>query len=331
MMFKYDDMFYKIIEKEMDEKIIMPLIIEWTSPKSVIDLGCAEGAWLREVLHQDPQIEILGVDGDYIKRERLKIPVEKFMAADLQKPIVLERKFDLAISTEVAEHLEERFINVYLDNIAKASEQVLFSAAVPGQGGTNHVNEQWQSYWIEKFMRKGYHCDYSIRDYFWDEERINSWRRQNLLFFSKKGTALAPAKQLKNVIHPEERIRIEKDLERKFEDDMRYFISHPEVYIKLEQTIKRLLAKNKKIVIYPYGRNGRLCEQILYAKYNVKEYIIADNKAVIEGKRIYRAEELEKQRENICVIDTCGNELIHEEVLEEIQQYVEVSDIYTVF
>ena len=160
------------------------------------------------------KIEILGIDGDYVHRDRLKIPAKNFLAADLRAPIFLEKRFDLAISTEVAEHLEEEQEEVYLENITKTSDQILFTAAVPGQMGVNHINEQWQSYWIKKFRERGYYCDYSIRDYFWNDKRINSWRRQNILYFSKKETKLAEGKPLMDVIHPEERERVQKELKK---------------------------------------------------------------------------------------------------------------------
>lgn len=80
-----------------------------------------------------------------INRKRLKY-LKNFEAVDLRKPTVLGREFDLAISTEVAEHLKESFADVFVDNITNAAKQILFSAAIPNQGGVHHVNEQWQSY-----------------------------------------------------------------------------------------------------------------------------------------------------------------------------------------
>ena len=183
MMFEYSEEFYKNIEEiKADEKIIMPLIMQWISPDSIVDFGCGGGLWLAEVLRQKKEIDILGMDGYYAKQS-IRIPEDKFMAVDLRKPIFLERKFDLAISTEVAEHLEEQYADVLVDSMTRAADEILFSAAVPGQLGTHHINEQWQSYWIDKFEERGYYCDYSVRNYFWGDKRINSWRRQNLLFF----------------------------------------------------------------------------------------------------------------------------------------------------
>ncbi len=327
-MFQYDEKFYNYVRQtKKDEEIIMPFIIQRLSPKSIIDFGCGEGAWLKEALHYNNEIEVFGLDGDYIEKERLRISEKQFMATDLQKPIILGRHFDLAISTEVAEHLEESFVDIFLDNITNASDQILFSAAVPGQGGVHHVNEQWQSYWIEKFEKRGYYCDYSVRNYFWNKTEISSWRKQNLLFFSKERKSLAPDCKLNDVIHPQELYRIINEMEKRLE----IYIMHPEIYIKLDRILAKLVLQNKKIVIYPYGTNGRLCEKILQHKYGIDNYIISDNNVVIRDKRIYRVDELKNFDEEFNVIETCSNIDFHKEVLQNLIKYIDSKKIYSAF
>lgn len=99
----------------------------------------------------------------------------------------------------------------------------------------------------------------------------------------------------------------------------------------MEQTIKKLISSDKKIVIYPYGGNGKLCEKILRDKYEVKDYILADNVVKEDGKNIFRAAQLKDLADVISVIDTCRNPLIHEEVLNEIRKYVDQENIHSVF
>ena len=41
--------------------------------------------------------------------------------------------------------------------ITKHGDAVLFSAAIPGQGGQDHLNEQWPEYWQKKFEVNGYY------------------------------------------------------------------------------------------------------------------------------------------------------------------------------
>ncbi len=331
-MFQYDTLFYEDIRQmKRDEKIIMPLVMERLNPCSVVDFGCGEGLWLAEALRWNPKAEILGIDGDYVKRKRLRIREECFMAADLTKAVSLGRKFELAISTEVAEHLEEEYADIFLDSLTAASDQILFSAAVPGQGGTHHVNEKWQSYWISKFERRGFYCDTSLRDHVWGETGINSWRRQNLLFFSRKKTRIIPGAEPMDVIHPEERVRVRMEAEKNFEERVEHFIRYPEIYAKLDQIIAELASGTRRIVIYPYGLNGWLCERILVAKYGIKDYLIADNRYQKEGKKILTAKDLAEAQGELVVIDTCGNPAVHREVLRELKQYVDERCIYSAY
>src|SRR4029077_19644174 len=100
--------------------------------------------------------DILGLDGDYVSREKLAIPAQNFMAMDLTGPISVERTFDLVVSLEVAEHLPADCSSGFVDALTRLGPVVLFSAAAPYQGGAQHVNEQWPEYWAKLFSRKGY-------------------------------------------------------------------------------------------------------------------------------------------------------------------------------
>src|SRR5262245_20958009 len=148
-------------------RIIVPLIMELIGPKSVVDVGCGLGTWLSVFRHHGVE-RILGIDGDYVNRQRLEIAQHEFFVRDLSSPTPIDRGFDLAVSLEVAEHLPERSADSFVDFLTSLAPVVLFSAAVPCQGGTNHLNEQWPDYWAARFESRGYRtCDY-IRDRIWD-------------------------------------------------------------------------------------------------------------------------------------------------------------------
>jgi hypothetical protein len=51
------------------------------------------------------------------------------------------KRFDLAISLEVAEHLPEGSAGALVSTLIEAAPVVVFSAAIKGQSGTNHINE----------------------------------------------------------------------------------------------------------------------------------------------------------------------------------------------
>jgi len=108
--------------------------------ESVVDVGCGTGIWL-SVLKEKGVKTIQGYDGNWVfNAEALAIPRECFAAVDLNKVFEADRRFDLAISMEVAEHLAPESSANFVRSLTRLSDIVLFSAAVPGQGGTNHIN-----------------------------------------------------------------------------------------------------------------------------------------------------------------------------------------------
>lgn len=151
---------------------------------SVIDIGCGAGSWL-SVCQELGIKDVYGVDGEYVDCQRLLIPQDKFEPHDLSQPYIPLRKYDMAISLEVAEHLPESAADAFVQTLTRCSENILFSAAVPGQNGVGHINEQWPSYWVPKFQALGYQCDAYARFKFWHDEDIENWYRQNILLFKK--------------------------------------------------------------------------------------------------------------------------------------------------
>src|SRR2546427_1539345 len=81
-------------------EVIVPLVAQLLPVRSVVDIGCGDGTWLR-VFRELGVDEILGIDGEYVARELLQIPEDCFDAVDLTKSFHLGRVFDLAMSLEV--------------------------------------------------------------------------------------------------------------------------------------------------------------------------------------------------------------------------------------
>ncbi len=172
-----------------DPRKIVPIVLNCLPYKvnSVIDFGCGTGTWLRAFKESGVK-DILGIDGNWCNRNLLfeNIDESEFMNSDLEKLISLPRSYDLVVSLEVAEHLSEQSADVFVKSLISAGNTILFSAAIPGQGGFNHINEQWPSYWICKFQEYGY-CVYDIiRDQIADDEKIFSWYKQNMILFVHK-------------------------------------------------------------------------------------------------------------------------------------------------
>ena len=149
---------------------------------SVCDVGCGDGTWLR-VFRDEGVANIVGIDGEYVTRYLLQIPVADFQPMDLRQEVRLQRSFDLVISLEVAEHLSEDRPVGFVEDLTRLTPVVLFSAANPGQGGRDHVNEQWQTYWTAIFADNDYIVCDVIRPKIWRNRRIAYWYRQNTLIF----------------------------------------------------------------------------------------------------------------------------------------------------
>ncbi len=180
----YTSQFYAERKSGSNESasVVVPLVLELVQCSSVIDVGCGTGEWL-SVFSENGVTDILGVDGGYVDKDLLQIPRDKFMSRDLENDFAFDRSFDLAISLEVAEHLPSEAGRTFVESLTKLSPVVLFSAAVPFQEGTNHVNEQWPDYWVEQFRS----CDFTpvdcLRRKLWNNPHIDWWYRQNLMFY----------------------------------------------------------------------------------------------------------------------------------------------------
>ncbi len=157
--------------------------------------------------------EIVGVDGEYVDRSRLLIPKNAFLSHDLTIQLDLSRRFDLTVCLEVGEHLDQSAEGALLSTICAHSDVVLFSAAIPHQGGTDHRNERWQPYWAERFICRGYQPFNVLRPMFWNDPRVAPWYRQNAMIYvreadrysRKLAEAIRPMRSLSGlpVVHPE--------------------------------------------------------------------------------------------------------------------------------
>lgn len=180
---KYFD--YIISGASRSAKEIVLLVMDLINPKSVVDIGCGLGTWLSAFSDQGVK-DILGIDGGWVNQEHLVIPKENFLVFDLRKPLYLDGQFDLVISLEVAEHLPSEMAETIVNTLTNMGPVILFSAAIPLQGGTNHLNEQWPEYWAEIFLRNDYVTIDCIRKHIWKNEKVEYFYAQNMLIFASR-------------------------------------------------------------------------------------------------------------------------------------------------
>lgn len=185
---QYTSSFYKGHEKGSYDsaKVILPIVNKLIQPKSVIDVGCGIGLWLK-VWKEDYNIEdIKGIEGAYVNDKMFSLPSEYIQIHDLKTPLNSSRKYDIAMSMEVAEHLPEANAAQFIQTLTSLSDVILFSAAMIGQEGTYHLNEQMPEYWAKKFAKHNYvPIDY-IRPLVWNDDKVMYWYKQNVLLFVKK-------------------------------------------------------------------------------------------------------------------------------------------------
>lgn len=162
---------------------ITSILYHQISVRSVLDVGCARGTWLR-AWSERGIMDLYGVDGDYVDCRKLEIPISNFTTANLNAAFDLGRKFDLVQSLEVGEHIEENASDIFVDSLARhARRYILFSAAPPGQGGEYHVNEQPYEFWRKKFEERGFATLDTVRPTIANDNRISYWYRYNTLLF----------------------------------------------------------------------------------------------------------------------------------------------------
>lgn len=184
--------------------VIVPKIIQLFHPASVLDVGCGIGTWL-SVFNEFGVQDYFGIDGDHADEKLLAeyIDLKKFKAFDLSEPFDLNRKFDLVLCLEVAEHLPESAAATFIECLCNHGDTIVFSAAIPGQGGQNHINEQWPDYWAGLFKKHCYPCYDILRATCWNYAEADWWYRQNILVFSKHPLpGFRATDQVLSLIHP---------------------------------------------------------------------------------------------------------------------------------
>ncbi len=184
-MYQYDEEFYQYINRgafNSANRVLPALIAVLPDPvQSVLDVGCGAGAWLN--VWKTHGAEVVGLDGDYVNGEQLMVDREEFVVADLSKGFNLDRRFTIVQSLEVAEHLPEITAKKFVESLCHHSDMILFSAAPPGQGGENHINEQPYEYWRELFLERGYDMYDPVRPAVLSDSDVKPWYRYNTFLY----------------------------------------------------------------------------------------------------------------------------------------------------
>lgn len=185
----YDKNFFeKNIEySDHSARIFADYVVEKYNPGLLYDFGCGNGIYLK--YFQKRGVDIYGLDGSSAAISHSLVNKRDVALCDLRQEVLLERKADLVICFEVAEHLEEKYSDILVSNLTKNTNGfIFFTAAPPGQGGTDHVNEQLRDYWIKKFDINGFsflgNHTRDVSDYLKKHECV-FWLVNNIMIFKK--------------------------------------------------------------------------------------------------------------------------------------------------
>lgn len=201
---KYDKAFYDMIRPGVQSSAtaLAPTLVALFEPQTVIDVGCGEGWWAEAF--SELGCDVLGVDSGAIPTSPLD---DRFRAVDLTQPFPDLGTWDLAVCLEVAEHLPATRAEGFIKDLCGLAPDIVFSAAIPGQGGVGHINEQPPDYWVKLFRANGFDVSGMLRWMIWDDDRIENWYRQNLLIATSRPESYPdmfghPSAEPFHVVHP---------------------------------------------------------------------------------------------------------------------------------
>lgn len=186
-------------------RVIVPILHKLFRPSFVVDVGCGTGDWL-SVWTEQGDVAIRGFDGPWVPPSGLMIDSSFFVTWNLNETPPPLPKCDLAMCLEVAEHLNSSAATGILDALCAAAPVIVWSAAVPGQGGYGHINERYQHEWVAEFAKRCFEPVDLIRPQVWLDERVSWWYQQNLLVFVHQDSGIrlppSPLPIITSIIHP---------------------------------------------------------------------------------------------------------------------------------
>ena len=189
---------------------VLRLVYDKIKVGSVLDVGCGRGLWLA-VASGLGATETIGIEGPWIEAQSTYIALDHIVRQDLELEFKLNQSFDLVMSIEVGEHLSAAAAETFVTGLVRHGDFVLFSAGIPFQPGTGHINCQFPDYWAGLFAKHGYQPVDFIRRVIWNDSGIHVWIRQNVLafvspeFLSKNPWAreIASHSGPLSIVHPE--------------------------------------------------------------------------------------------------------------------------------
>ncbi len=187
--------------------VLVPILCDWFAPRTVIDAGCGEGWFGRAFADRGRQVVGLDSAIEQASEETFANGGNLRLAQhDLTQDAPLGQA-DLTLCLEVGEHLPEDAAAVLVKSLCASAPIVVFSGALPGQGGHLHVNEQWPTYWADLFAVYDYVFSDDLRWLIWENEGLAPWYRNNIFVIGERETLDGAGRSWRdrplNVVHPD--------------------------------------------------------------------------------------------------------------------------------
>lgn len=187
----YDARYFAAVDRlaAASAAAIAAAIVDDFAPARVLDVGCGTGALLARL--RDAGIEVQGVEYAQAALAVCRQRGLNVRRVDLEQPDASQGigDCDVAVSMEVAEHLPAAVADAFVALLCRAARAVVFTAAVPGQGGSDHVNEQPREYWMAKFEARGLAYDAARTERWrqqWRQRDVCRWYHENLMIFTRE-------------------------------------------------------------------------------------------------------------------------------------------------
>ena len=188
---KYDQAFYdsQMSGSYQSALVYLKHLFQYWHPESVIDMGCGRGMWLAACRHYNVPY-CVGLDGHWNSQDKMVDQSILFRQADLNEVYQGNESFDLAMSLEVAEHVQPESSGNFVASLTGLSDVVMFGAAYSWQPGTDHINTRPHSFWFRQFIDQGYVMFDLFRPFFWSDNKVEPWYRQNTFLYVKRSHKL---------------------------------------------------------------------------------------------------------------------------------------------
>lgn len=215
----FDDAVYDAIRAgaRSSARVVAPLLVREAvrphggaldAPIEVLDVGCGEGWWSAALAELDDVREVISIDSAAPATTAPGVNVQRLDLERGDAVKLADKPFGLTICLEVAEHVSPAAGDELVAMLCRVTDPlgaIAFSAAIPGQGGHHHINEQWPAYWDARFRANGWMLSDPLRESLWDDDRVEPWYRQNLLIAvapAANGTAWAAGGSPRGLVHP---------------------------------------------------------------------------------------------------------------------------------